>query len=92
MAWLLAQGCQIVVVTLGPDGAVFTSFSDGVHGAIPAPKVVPVDTTGTGDCFVGRLGVSIAEGLDLESAVRRRAKVLRWLGPVRALSANWVPW
>ena len=71
MAWLLAQGCQIVVVTLGPDGAMFASLSDDVHGVIPAPKVVPVDTTGAGDCFVGWLGVSIAEGLDLESAVRR---------------------
>jgi sugar/nucleoside kinase (ribokinase family) len=38
MAWLLAQGCQIVVVTLGPDGAVFTSFSDGVLGRYRLPR------------------------------------------------------
>ncbi|MBV8215530.1 MAG: ribokinase, partial [Verrucomicrobia bacterium] len=37
-------------------------------------KVVPVDTTGAGDCFVGWLGVGIAEGLDLERAVQRAVK------------------
>ena len=43
---------------------------DGLTDDAP-PKVKPVDTTGTGDCFVGWLGVGIAEGLNLEDAVRR---------------------
>ena len=70
-AWFQTQGCRVVVVTLGAEGATYVSFSDGKHGSVPATKVVPVDTTGAGDCFVGWLGVGIAEGLSLEDAVRR---------------------
>jgi fructose-1-phosphate kinase PfkB-like protein len=44
------------------------------------PKVKPVDTTGAGDCFVGWLGVGIAEGLNLEDAVRRALKTSHQLG------------
>jgi ribokinase len=73
-AWFRTQGCRVVVVTLGADGATFVSFSDGKHGSVPATKVTPVDTTGAGDCFVGWLGVGIAEGLNLEQAVQRAVK------------------
>jgi ribokinase len=73
-AWFQTQGCRVVVVTLGADGATFVSFSDGKQGAVPPPKVTPVDTTGAGDCFVGWLGVGIAEGLNLEQSVRRAVK------------------
>jgi ribokinase len=74
LAWFQAQGCRVVVVTLGADGATFVSFSDGKHGSVPASKVTPVDTTGAGDCFVGWLGVGIAEGLGLEQSVQRAVK------------------
>lgn len=73
-AWFQTQGCRVVVVTLGADGASFVSFSDRKEGSIPPPKVAPVDTTGAGDCFVGWLGVGIAEGLSLEQAVQRAVK------------------
>ena len=73
-AWFQTQGCRVVVVTLGADGATFVSFSDGKQGAVPPPKVTPVDTTGAGDCFVGWLGVGIAEGLNLEQSVQRAVK------------------
>jgi ribokinase len=72
--WFQKQGCRAVVVTLGAAGAKFASFADGKHGSMPATKVVPVDTTGAGDCFVGWLGVGIAEGLGLERAVQRAIK------------------
>ena len=72
--WFANQGCRAVVVTLGAAGAKFASFADGKRGSMPATKVVPVDTTGAGDCFVGWLGVGIAEGLGLERAVQRAIK------------------
>jgi ribokinase len=74
VAWFEKQGCRAVVVTLGAAGAQFASFTDGKRGSVPATKVVPVDTTGAGDCFVGWLGVGIAEGLSLEHAVQRAVK------------------
>ena len=62
-------GCKNVVVTLGSKGVM---FSEGMNlEFIEAPKVRPVDTTGAGDCFVGWLGVGIAEGLSLRSATER---------------------
>jgi ribokinase len=73
-AWFQTQGCRVVVVTLGAEGATYVSFSDGKHGSVPAAKVVPVDTTGAGDCFVGWLGVGVAEGLSLEDAVQRATR------------------
>ena len=72
--WFEKQGCRAVVVTLGAAGAKYASFADGKHGSVPATKVVPVDTTGAGDCFVGWLGVGVAEGLSLEQAVQRAVR------------------
>jgi ribokinase len=74
VTWFKKHGCRAVVVTLGAAGAQFSDFTDGKSGSVPATKVVPVDTTGAGDCFVGWLGVGIAEGLDLEHAVERAVK------------------
>lgn len=74
VAWFEKHGCRAVVVTLGAAGAKFASFTEGTRGSVPATKVVPVDTTGAGDCFVGWLGVGIAEGLSLEHAVRQAVK------------------
>ncbi|HEX6130733.1 MAG TPA: ribokinase [Actinomycetota bacterium] len=59
---------SIVVETRGGAGAV-------IHGdpptAIAPPPVDAVDTTGAGDCFNGVLAAALAEGLELEQAVRR---------------------
>lgn len=41
---ILQKGCQVVIVTLGENGAVVISKSDeAVH--IPTPKVQAMDTT-----------------------------------------------
>jgi ribokinase len=69
ISWLHDQGCKNVVVTLGPDGVMF-SVGEGAQ-FVAAPKVKAVDTTGAGDCFVGWLGVSVGEGLRLSDAVTR---------------------
>jgi len=69
IAWFHRQGCRQVVVTLGAEGI---TISDGENiNHFPARKVKAVDTTGAGDCFVGWLGASIAEGLPLRNAAQR---------------------
>ena len=59
-----------VVVTLGAAGALIVRT--GVTAvAVPAPAVHPVDTTGAGDTFNGALAAGLADGLNLDGAVRR---------------------
>lgn len=48
-AEILAAGPRIVLVTKGAEGAV--AFAPGIRIALPAPRVVPVDTVGAGDAF-----------------------------------------
>ncbi len=67
--WFLSQGCKNVVVTLGSEGATFSTGSASTH--VTAPVVEPIDTTGAGDCFVGWFSAGLAEGLSVEQAVRR---------------------
>jgi ribokinase len=65
-------GCKNVVVTLGASGVM---FSEGrTVEFVAAPKVEAVDTTGAGDCFVGWLGVGVAEGLSLHAATERACR------------------
>ena len=65
-------GCKNVVVTLGARGVM---FSEGkTVEFVAAPKVQAVDTTGAGDCFVGWLGVGVAEDLPLRAAIERACK------------------
>ena len=59
-----------VVVTLGAAGALVVR-GDQVAVEIPAPLVTPIDTTGAGDTFNGTLAAALADGEDLEAAVRR---------------------
>ncbi|MDI9917682.1 PfkB family carbohydrate kinase [Rhodococcus sp. IEGM 1379] len=61
------EGPHTVIVTLGGSGALIVH--DGRHVRIPAPSVVPVDTTGAGDCFVGTLAAHMVAGLTVEKAV-----------------------
>ena len=57
-----------VVVTLGADGAAFTTGADPQR--ITAPRVDAVDTTGAGDTFTGFLAAALHEGLDMHDAVQ----------------------
>lgn len=42
---ILQKGCQVVIVTLGENGAVVISKSDDEAVHIPTPKVQAMDTT-----------------------------------------------
>ena len=61
---LISRAEQVVVVTLGALGAVAVRRDSHVH--VPAFPVVPLDTIGAGDCFVGTL----AAALDLAGGPR----------------------
>ena len=59
----------IVIATLGGDGAL---VADRLHvEAFAAPRIVPVDTTGAGDTFVGIFAASLAGGHSTAESVRR---------------------
>lgn len=62
------------IVTLGSEGAVYITLSGELH-RVSAPKVVAVDTTGAGDCFVGGFAFSLASGKDPVEAMRFGIKV-----------------
>jgi ribokinase len=66
---LRAFGVGTVVVTLGPKGAIL--FSAEGESAVPSLPVAAIDSTAAGDAFNGSLAVSLSEGLDLTTAVRR---------------------
>jgi ribokinase len=77
-----------VVRTLGEAGSELATL-DGLN-TIPAHKVVPVDTTAAGDCFVGVLAAGLDRGLKLEAALRR-ASVAAGICCARAGSQNSLP-
>lgn len=65
---LLRRGVGCVVVTLGAMGAL---LADGnAVREIDPYSVTAVDSTGSGDAFVGALAVALAAGLPADAAVR----------------------
>jgi ribokinase len=67
-ATALAGSCGSVVLTLGARGVVVGRGSEAT--VVPGLKVVPVDTTGAGDVFAGRLAADLAGGAGLVEAAR----------------------
>lgn len=61
-----------VVVTLGAEGALVV---DGDVTHVPAPGVVPVDTTAAGDAFCGALATGLVDGMSLAEAARWAVRV-----------------
>ena len=65
---LLAKGPQVVVITLGIDGAVLATHDSIEH--VPAFTVDATDTTAAGDVFCGALAVALLEGKSLSKSAR----------------------
>lgn len=71
----LARGLPVAaaVVTLGAAGAMVVTPHDATH--VPAPPVVPVDTTAAGDAFCGALADALVGGADLVAAAEWAVRV-----------------
>ena len=71
----LARGLPIAaaVVTLGAAGAIVVTPTDATH--VPAPAVMPVDTTAAGDAFCGALTDALVGGADLVEATEWAVRV-----------------
>src|SRR4029077_18541781 len=67
-AALLAAGVGAVIVTRGAAGVTLVSPTGSVD--VPAYTVAPVDTTAAGDAFCGALCARLADGDDLDEALR----------------------
>lgn len=65
-----------VVVTLGGDAVVFAQAC-GSTGQQPVEAVVPVDTTGAGDAFVGVLCAALEQRAPLDHAIARAVQAGR---------------
>lgn len=71
-----AQGAQLVVVKLGPDGAYYDSATQGC-GHVPGfPVANVIDTVGAGDGFAAGVISALLEGRGTLEAVQRGA----WIG------------
>jgi ribokinase len=69
---LLAKQLNLTgILTLGARGAV--AFNSDTVARVAALPIVPVDTVGAGDTFVGVLAASIEAGKPLSSAMRHAA-------------------
>ena len=67
-ASLIAEGINIVVVSLGADGALLVTESRIVKGT--PPVIQPVDPIASGDCLHAGIVTALADGKDLAEALR----------------------
>lgn len=68
LAAALALGCELALVTLGPDGARWIERGEAPR-QVPAPPVQARDTTAAGDVFHAALAVALGEGRATAAAV-----------------------
>ncbi len=73
-AKLLAKGVKHVIITLGAQGGIWSTYEKGEgqpsHQIIQAIPVKPVDATAAGDAFCGALAAKLAEGMKMPEALR----------------------
>jgi ribokinase len=97
-AWLAARlgsaaSAGAIQAVLGTT-VIRTLGEDGVETAtqrIPARRIVPIDTTAAGDCFVGVLGAALDRGQSLTDALHR-ATAAAALCCTRPGSQGSIPW
>ncbi|NVO18895.1 MAG: ribokinase [Bacteroidetes bacterium] len=67
-----AKGVEIVVITLGSQGALIKEYQD--YHFVEACKVEAADTTAAGDTFCGSFCVGLSEGKSILEAVQMAAR------------------
>jgi len=67
-AHLVSLGVACAIITRGADGAIWATTEGS--GSIDVFPVTPIDTVAAGDGFCGGLVAALAEGHDLEEALR----------------------
>ncbi|KAI4498149.1 hypothetical protein M0802_006635 [Mischocyttarus mexicanus] len=74
---LLSRGCKFVIITLGSLGAAFASKDEGEIIRIETESVIPIDTTGAGDSFLGTLAFFLAyhPDLSMKDRIERACKI-----------------
>jgi ribokinase len=65
---LISKGVANVIVTLGDQGSLLVTSN--IAQLFPTRSVEAVDTTAAGDAFNGALALAIAEGQDVNEAIR----------------------
>ena len=65
---LCARGLELVVVTLGRDGAMFVTREESYR--VKAPPVQAVSRTGAGDCLMGGIVFGLEHGMGLPEIAR----------------------
>ena len=65
----LSTLCPNIILTLGGDGVRYIGESGAL--TVAAKKVEVVDTTAAGDTFIGYYLASVAQGMDVQSALER---------------------
>ena len=66
--WLHGQGVELVVLSLGADGALVSRGGERLH-AIP-PEIDEVNAVGSGDALVAGFAIGLQEGWGLEKMAR----------------------
>ncbi len=66
---MIAKGsCEVIVVSLGPQGAIYATKDACEH--IPAPIVPKKTTVGAGDSMVGGMAFAFSQGMNVREAVK----------------------
>ena len=79
-----ANGAEVAVCTLGPDGAVAVDASGGLHSVPAVPVAEVVDTNGAGDGFMAGFLAAHLDGADVDAALQAGAQhATRALGTVQ---------
>jgi ribokinase len=66
---LCAGGAGAAIITLGAQGVLYHDGARTLHAPARAPGPV-IETTGAGDAFNGGLAVALAEGQEIDEALR----------------------
>ena len=65
MAWLHDQGIELVVLSLGAEGALVLSGREQFH--VQPPEIKEINPVGSGDSLVAGFALGLTTGMDLET-------------------------